>query len=104
LPNPRRTIAVAAVVAGIVMSVTSGVIANVALPTIAATLGVSGATSIWIVNAYQLGIVVGLLPLAALGESRGYRPVFVGGLTVFTAASACAPVLPAPPQRVIFPA
>src|SRR5580658_9291053 len=87
LPNPRRTIAVAAVVTGIVLSVTSGVIANVALPSIAMTLGVSGATSIWIVNAYQLAIVVTLFPLAALGESRGYRPVFVGGLALFPPAS-----------------
>jgi len=94
LSNPRRSIAVAAVVAGIVMSVTSGVIANVALPTIAATLGVSGATSIWIVNAYQLGIVVTLLPLAALGERSGFRPVFVGGLALFTAASALCALAP----------
>jgi len=91
LPIPRRALAVATVVAGIVMSVVSGIIANVALPTIATILAVSEATSIWIVTAYQLGIVVALFPLAALGEQRGYRPVFVGGLALFTVASgACA--------------
>jgi DHA2 family multidrug resistance protein-like MFS transporter len=94
LPNPRRMIAVAALVSAIVMSVVSGVIANVALPTIAATLQVSEAASIWIANAYQLGIVVTLFPLAALGESRGYRPVFVGGLAVFTASSALCAMAP----------
>jgi DHA2 family multidrug resistance protein-like MFS transporter len=94
LPNPRRAIAVAAVVTGIVLAVTSGVITNVALPSIAATLRVSDATSIWIVNAYQLGIVVTLFPLAALGESRGYRPVFAGGLALFTAASGLCALAP----------
>ncbi|MEJ0069879.1 MAG: MFS transporter [Pseudomonadota bacterium] len=94
LPNPRRTIAVAALVTGIVMSVVSGAITNVALPTIATTFQVSEATSIWIANAYQLGIVVTLFPLAALGESRGYRLVFVSGLVIFTAASGVCALAP----------
>jgi len=91
LPIHRRTIAVMVAVSAIVMSVMGGAIATVALPTIAATLAISEAASIWIVNAYQLAIVVALFPLAALGEARGYRPIFIGGLAVFTAASgACA--------------
>ena len=88
LPMRRRVVAVTVAVSAIVMSVTGGVIANVALPTIAATLAISDAASIWIVTAYQLGIVVALFPLAALGESRGFRPVFVSGLALFTASSA----------------
>ncbi|MBI3514760.1 MAG: MFS transporter [Proteobacteria bacterium] len=87
LPPTRRAITVAVLVCAIIMSVSSGVIANVALPVIAATLAISDATSIWIVNAYQLAIVVGLLPFAALGEAVGFRRVFIGGLTLFTAAS-----------------
>ena len=52
------------------MAVLDGSIANVALPTIAQDLGASAATSVWIVNAYQLTITILLLPL---GGAR--RPV-----------------------------
>jgi MFS family permease len=44
-----------------------------------------------LVNAYQLAVTISLLPFASLGELRGYRRVFVGGLAVFTLGSlACA--------------
>lgn len=72
-------------------------IANVALPTIAHDLSRSAADAVWVVNAYQLAMAMAVLPLAALGESLGYRRVFLAGLAVFTLASiACvaAPSLP----------
>ena len=57
------------------MAVLDGSIANVALPTIAGDLGATPATSVWIVNAYQLTITILLLPLAALGDRCGYRRI-----------------------------
>ena len=73
------------------MAVLDGSIANVALPTIAKDLGASAATSIWIVNAYQLTITVLVLPLAALGDRFGYRRIYIPGLALFTIGSvACA--------------
>src|SRR3954447_20075344 len=69
------------------MAVLDGSIANVALPTIAHDLGASAATSVWIVNAYQLTITVLLLPLAALGDRCGYRFIYIPGLAVFTLGS-----------------
>jgi DHA2 family multidrug resistance protein-like MFS transporter len=63
-------------------------IANVALPTIARTLRVAPAQSVWVVTAYQIALVMALLPCGALGESVGYRRVFTVGVAVFTAASA----------------
>ncbi|MCW3798666.1 MFS transporter [Sphingomonas sp. BN140010] len=69
------------------MAVLDGSIANVALPTIAREIGASPATSIWIVNAYQLTITVLLLPLAALGDQIGYRRVYIPGLVLFTLGS-----------------
>ncbi|MFY0582800.1 MFS transporter [Cystobacter fuscus] len=73
------------------MAVLDGAIANVALPAIARDLNASPAASIWIVNAYQLAIVVSLLPFSSLGDIVGYRRVFQAGLLVFTVASlACA--------------
>ena len=49
------------------------------------------ADAVWVVNAYQLAVVVALLPLAALGERLGYRRVYIVGLVVFVIGSlACA--------------
>src|SRR4051812_1979982 len=87
LPTPRRYWSAATVWLGIAMSVLDGSIANVALPTIAGQLNASPASSIWIVNAYQLAITVTLLPLAALGDKLGYRRVYMAGLAVFTVGS-----------------
>lgn len=70
------------------MSVLDGSIANVALPTIGREIGASAATSVWIVNAYQLTITMLLLPLAALGDRIGYRKVYIPGLVIFTLGSA----------------
>ena len=91
LPMPRRIWAVAAILLAITMAVLDGAIANVALPTIARDVHADPASAIWVVNAYQLAIVVSLLPFASLGEIVGYRRVFRGGVIVFTLASgACA--------------
>src|SRR5579862_7842161 len=91
LPVPRRYWAIAAIVLSICMSVLDSTITNVALPTIARDFHASSAASIWVVNAYQLAILVVLLPLASLGEVIGYRRVSQAGLVVFTLASlACA--------------
>jgi DHA2 family multidrug resistance protein-like MFS transporter len=87
LPIPRRYWSVAAIWLAMTMSVLDGAIANVALPTIAHELHASAASSIWIVNAYQLAITVTLLPLAALGDRLGYRRVYMVGLAVFTLGS-----------------
>jgi MFS transporter, DHA2 family, multidrug resistance protein len=96
LPVPRRYWAMAAIALAIAMSVLDSTIVNVALPTIARDLGASSAASIWVINAYQLAILVVLLPLASLGETVGYRRIAQTGLVVFTLASlgcACAPTL-----------
>src|SRR5579863_124075 len=96
LPLPRRYWAIAAILLAIFMSVLDSTITNVALPTIGRDLGASAAVSIWVINAYQLAILMLLLPLASLGEIVGYRRVSQAGLALFTLASlgcACAPSL-----------
>ncbi len=97
LPNPQRMLAFAALAMAIGMSVLDGNIVNVALPTIARNFAIEPASSIWIVNAFQLAVTISLLPLSALGDTIGYRRVYTPGLALFTAASvACAfaPSLP----------
>ena len=87
LPMPRRLWAILAVTFGVALSVLDGTIANVALPTIAHELGVSSADSIWVVNAYQLAIVVSLLSFSTLSDVVGYRRIYIGGLVFFTLSS-----------------
>lgn len=87
LPVPRRYGAIMAIALGITVAVLDGAIANVALPTIARELQASPAESIWIVNAYQLAIIVSLLSLSFLGDILGYRRIYQAGLVVFTCTS-----------------
>jgi MFS transporter, DHA2 family, multidrug resistance protein len=87
LPVPRRYWAIAAILLAICMSVLDSTITNIALPTIARDFHASSALSIWVINAYQLAILVTLLPLASLGEIVGYRRISLAGLAVFTLAS-----------------
>ncbi len=91
LPVPRRYWSSLAIWMAISMAVLDSVIVNVALPTIAAEMNASAATSIWVINAYQLAITALLLPLAALGDRIGYHRVYLPGLAVFIVGSvACA--------------
>lgn len=87
LTDPRRTVAIASVLAAMALVVLDAAIANVALPTIAGSLQVTPAMSIWVITAYQSALLMALLPCAALGEAMGYRRVFTGGVLVFTGAS-----------------
>ncbi len=70
LPAPARYYAIAAILLGITMAVMDSAIANVALPTIARDLHTDAALSIWVVNGYQLAIVISLLPLSSAGRHR----------------------------------
>jgi DHA2 family multidrug resistance protein-like MFS transporter len=87
LPVPQRYWAILAQALVISMAVLDGSIANIALPTIATELAVAPAQSIWVVNAYQLAVMVSLLPLASLGDIYGYRRIYFWGVVVFTIGS-----------------
>ncbi len=85
--SPRDRRALLATLVAIFLGSLDTAIANTALPAIAADLQATPATSIWIVNAYQMAIVATLLPFAALGDLWGPRKVFLGGLAFFMLAS-----------------
>ena len=76
LHRPRIYYAVATTFCGLFLSVLDGSICNVALPSIARELGVSSSDSIWIVNAFQLVIMMTILPFASMGERWGYKQVY----------------------------
>jgi len=97
LPTALRRWACAVVFIAIGMSALDTAIANIALPAIATDLNTTPADVVWVVNVYQIALVVALLPLAALGEIIGLERVYLGGIAIFTAASlgcACASTLP----------
>ncbi|KAA2212317.1 MFS transporter [Teichococcus oryzae] len=87
LPQPQRRGAVIAIAVSIALSVMDSSIANVALPTIAADLRVEPAEAILVVNAYQIAVIMSLLPLASLGEKLGYERIYRCGLMLFIASS-----------------
>lgn len=92
LPVPRRYIAFAVLLTTLTLVVLDGAIANLALPSIAATLQASPDATVWVVTAYQLAVLVALLPCGALGEKFGARRVYLLGVALFTLASAACAV------------
>ena len=78
---------VVAVLAAMALAVLDAGIVNVALPTLGRSFGTEPQDTILIVSAYQLAVLVGLLPCAHLAERLGYRRLFVAGIGIFTAAS-----------------
>ena len=90
----KRTVAIAAVLAAMVLVVLDGAIVNVALPTIGRSLHATPAMAVWVVTAYQAALVMVLLPCAALGESLGHRRVFNAGVVIFIVTSALCALSP----------
>ncbi|SFL33735.1 MFS transporter [Methylorubrum salsuginis] len=94
LPQRERSLAFSAMALAMAMAVLDGAIVNVALPVIARDLKVPASDAIFVVNAYQIAVTAALLPLATLGESLGYRRIYLAGLAAFTAASLACAVAP----------
>ena len=87
LPQPRRIWSAIAIWLALLLTVLDQTIANVALPTIARDLGTTPEQSIWVVSAYQVAIIMTLLPLASLGEILGFKRLYLAGMVVFLIAS-----------------
>ncbi|MFE2975952.1 MFS transporter [Streptomyces sp. NPDC059258] len=67
---------------------------NVAQPDLAVAFDASQSTILWIINIYTLGLAALLLPLGAIGDRLGRKPVLVAGLAVFGVAGAAAGLAP----------
>jgi DHA2 family multidrug resistance protein-like MFS transporter len=94
LTGRHRTWAIVALSLGVGMSGLETSIANTALPAMAAQLHATPAASVWIVNAYQLAMVATVLPVSALGETLGYRRIYVAGMALFALGDAAHRVAP----------
>ncbi|MEU5880764.1 MFS transporter [Spirillospora sp. NPDC047279] len=69
-------------------------IVNVALPSVQQGLDASESELQWILSGYALTFGLVLVPAGRLGDARSRRAVFMGGLALFTAASAAAGAAP----------
>ncbi|MGW1990455.1 MFS transporter [Embleya sp. NPDC001921] len=67
---------------------------NVAQPDLAVEFDASQGTILWIINIYTLSLAALLLPLGALGDRLGRKPMLVAGLTLFGLAGAAAGLAP----------
>ncbi|HEX2576281.1 MAG TPA: DHA2 family efflux MFS transporter permease subunit [Aquihabitans sp.] len=88
ITDPRRQrlvlIAMCTALVAVVGSV-SGL--NVAQQAMAADLGASQSTLLWIINGYTVALAALLLPLGAIGDRWGRKWLLVGGLVLFSAAN-----------------
>jgi DHA2 family multidrug resistance protein-like MFS transporter len=97
---PASTRGVIAVLAAMAMVVLDAGIANVALPTIAASLETTPERSVLVVTAYQAALVMGILPAAHLAGRLGMRRLFVSGIATFSLASLLCGLAPSLPLLV----
>ncbi len=67
---------------------------NVAQQQIAVDLGASQNLVLWVINAYTLALAALLMPIGAIGDRWGRKPVLLSGLVVFSAASVLAALAP----------
>ncbi len=87
LPTPERYWAALGLLLAITITVLDSSMANVALPAIARQLEIDPAAVVWVVIAYNLTVVVSLLPLSAVAERIGFRRMFTIGMTIFLLSS-----------------
>src|SRR5881227_1585721 len=67
---------------------------NVAQTHMAVEFGASQNTVLWIINVYTLALAALLLPLGAVGDRLGRKPMLIAGLGVFGTASVAAGLAP----------
>jgi len=77
-----------AICLGYFMVILDTTVVNVALPSVGHQLGATIAEQQWIVDGYTLVFACLLLTAGAMGDRFGSKPIFLGGLVVFTGASA----------------
>ncbi|MEV1118218.1 MFS transporter [Actinosynnema sp. NPDC049800] len=94
-PDARQLRAILIAVSVALMAVIASVSGlNVAQTHLAVEFGASQSTVLWIINVYTLALAALLLPLGALGDRLGRKPVLVAGLGLFGVANVAAGLAP----------
>jgi MFS family permease len=83
-----KTLALTVLCTGMLMIILDVTIVNVALPAIQHDLGFSQSGLAWVINAYLIPFGSLLLLAGRIGDLVSRRGVFIGGLILFTVASA----------------
>lgn len=88
-PRRRRSVLIAVCIAlmAVIASVTG---LNVAQPDLAIEFDASQSEVLWFINLYTISLAALLLPLGALGDRWGRKPMLLAGLVVFGLANAAA--------------
>jgi DHA2 family methylenomycin A resistance protein-like MFS transporter len=95
-PAPRTSpLALIVICIGYFLVILDAMVVNVALPAIGRDLHGGVSSLQWVVDAYTISFAGLLLAGGALAERLGGRRVFVGGLVLFTLASAACGLAPA---------
>ena len=98
-PKAQRNILIAMITALVaVIASVSGL--NVAQTDLAIDLGASQNAVLWIINAYTIALAALLLPIGAVGDRWGRKPVLLSGLAVFGIASLAAALAPSVPLMI----
>jgi DHA2 family multidrug resistance protein-like MFS transporter len=87
LPAPRRYAAIVAVSFGTMISVIDTGSLNIALPTLSHELHVPASSAVLLVTAYQLVLIMSVLPLSALGDRLGHRTLYQYGQMLYISAT-----------------
>ncbi|MEU5032377.1 MFS transporter [Streptomyces sp. LZ34] len=94
-PDSRQLRAILITVSIALMAVIASVSGlNVAQTHMAVEFGASQTTVLWIINIYTLALAALLLPVGAIGDRLGRKPMLITGLIVFGAASVVAGLAP----------
>ncbi|MEV6814269.1 MFS transporter [Micromonospora sp. NPDC051296] len=95
IEDPRRRRAILLAVCIALMAVVASVSGlNVAQPQLAVTFDASQGEVLWIINTYTLTLAALLLPLGAVGDRWGRKPVLLLGMAVFGIANIAAAIAP----------
>ncbi|MEV5085579.1 MFS transporter [Streptomyces sp. NPDC056159] len=94
-PDARQLRAILITVSLALMAVIASVSGlNVAQTHMAVEWDASQTTVLWIINIYTLALAALLLPLGAIGDRLGRKPMLITGLVIFGAASVVAGLAP----------
>ncbi|MEU1252594.1 MFS transporter [Streptomyces chartreusis] len=95
VPDARQLRSILIAVSIALMAVIASVSGlNVAQTHMAVEFGASQNTVLWIINIYTLALAALLLPLGAVGDRLGRKPMLIAGLGVFGVASVVAGLAP----------
>lgn len=95
VPDARQLRAILITVSIALMAVIASVSGlSVAQTHLAVEFGASQSAVLWMINSYTLALAALLLPLGAIGDRLGRKPMLIAGLVIFGAASVLAGLAP----------